>query len=143
LRGMSWVLYYNKDIFDTMGVEYPEDDMTWSEIIALARDLTQEREGVQYRGLDIGGEGWPLEQWSLRHTDPITDEPIFTQEDGYRIVFEMLEEVFSIPGNYSDSSQMNSFWIPFATERNIAMVASNEDTRGVYNGFDEELEAWD
>lgn len=143
LTGMSWVTYYNKDIFDMMGVEYPRDNMTWTEMLELARELTQERDGIQYRGLDIGGEGWPLEQWSLAYADPETDEPLFTIEDGFRIVFEMLDELFSIPGNYSSTDQMHSFWIPFATERNIAMVASNEDTRGVFNGFEERLDSWD
>src|SRR5699024_3339772 len=46
-------LAYNKDVFDKFGVDYPEDDMTWDDVISLAREVTGEREGVQYRGLDI------------------------------------------------------------------------------------------
>lgn len=144
LTGMGWVTYYNKDIFDMMGVEYPEDDMTWSEILALARDLTQERGGIQYRGLDLGGEVWPLSQWSIGHTDPETDEPLFTKEMGYTKTFEMLEELFSIPGNYSgDPGQLSGFWIPFVSEQNIAMVVSNEDTKGVHWAEDFDDDSWD
>lgn len=36
----SWVLYYNKDLFDAAGVEYPTDDMTWEEFRALAKTMT-------------------------------------------------------------------------------------------------------
>jgi len=39
-RSDIWILYYNKDIFDAAGVEYPSNDMTWDEFDALARQLT-------------------------------------------------------------------------------------------------------
>ncbi|KRG11740.1 hypothetical protein ACA29_15285 [Lederbergia galactosidilytica] len=48
------VMYYNKDIFDMVGEPYPEVGLTWPEAVELARKLTIERDGVQYRGLDIG-----------------------------------------------------------------------------------------
>ncbi len=35
-----YVLYYNKDLFDKAGVEYPGDDMTWAEYEALAEKMT-------------------------------------------------------------------------------------------------------
>ncbi|QQA43388.1 extracellular solute-binding protein [Pelagovum pacificum] len=39
-RSDIWLLYYNKDIFDAAGVEYPTNDMTWAEHDELARELT-------------------------------------------------------------------------------------------------------
>ncbi|MGL5434825.1 MAG: ABC transporter substrate-binding protein [Lachnospiraceae bacterium] len=35
-----YVLYYNKDLFDQAGVEYPGNDMTWDEYEELARKMT-------------------------------------------------------------------------------------------------------
>lgn len=35
-----YVLYYNKDLFDAAGVDYPSDDMTWDEYEELARKMT-------------------------------------------------------------------------------------------------------
>lgn len=35
-----YVLYYNKDIFDAAGVEYPSNDMTWTEWEELCTKLT-------------------------------------------------------------------------------------------------------
>ncbi len=39
-RSDIWILYYNKAIFDAAGVDYPTNDMTWTEFDALARQLT-------------------------------------------------------------------------------------------------------
>lgn len=35
-----YVLYYNKDLFDAAGAEYPGDDMTWDEYEVLAERMT-------------------------------------------------------------------------------------------------------
>ena len=39
-RKAVWVLYYNKDLFDAAGVDYPSDDMTWDEFAEKAKELT-------------------------------------------------------------------------------------------------------
>ena len=39
-RSDFWVLFYNKDLFDAAGVEYPTNDMTWDQYAELAKKLT-------------------------------------------------------------------------------------------------------
>lgn len=39
-RSDIWILYYNKDLFDAAGVDYPTNDMTWEQFDAIARELT-------------------------------------------------------------------------------------------------------
>ena len=39
-RSDFWVVYYNKDLFDAAGVEYPTNDMTLNDYDALARKMT-------------------------------------------------------------------------------------------------------
>lgn len=39
-RSDFWIVYYNKDLFDKAGVEYPGNDMTISQYDALARQMT-------------------------------------------------------------------------------------------------------
>ncbi len=39
-RSDWYVLYYNKDLFDAAGVEYPSNDMTWQEFYDLAAKMT-------------------------------------------------------------------------------------------------------
>jgi multiple sugar transport system substrate-binding protein len=41
----SLVVYYNKDLFDIAGLEYPSDDWTWDDLLATARALTQDVDG--------------------------------------------------------------------------------------------------
>ena len=39
-RSDFWVLYYNKNLFDAAGVDYPTNDMTWEEYAELAKQMT-------------------------------------------------------------------------------------------------------
>lgn len=38
-RSDIWILYYNKDIFDEAGIDYPSNDMTWAEFDEIARQI--------------------------------------------------------------------------------------------------------
>lgn len=49
-RSDFWVLYYNKDIFDKAGVDYPTNDMTFEQYDALARSVTDTTMGSQVYG---------------------------------------------------------------------------------------------
>lgn len=44
-RSTCWALYYNKELFDEMGMEYP-GQMTWEEYLELAQKISAENEGV-------------------------------------------------------------------------------------------------
>lgn len=39
-RSDFWIVYYNKDLFDKAGVEYPTNDMTFDQYDAIARKMT-------------------------------------------------------------------------------------------------------
>ena len=41
----SLVVYYNKDLFDAAGLDYPSDDWTWDEFLATAKALTFDSDG--------------------------------------------------------------------------------------------------
>lgn len=49
-RNDFWVVFYNKDLFDTAGVPYPTNDMTFDEYDALARQMTDTTFGSQIYG---------------------------------------------------------------------------------------------
>ena len=49
-RNDFWVVFYNKDVFDAAGVDYPTNDMTWSQYDALARKLTNTTFGERVYG---------------------------------------------------------------------------------------------
>lgn len=38
-RTNDWLLFYNKDLFDAAGVDYPTNDMTWQEVADIAKQI--------------------------------------------------------------------------------------------------------
>ncbi|BCJ95166.1 sugar ABC transporter substrate-binding protein [Anaerocolumna cellulosilytica] len=49
-RSDFWVLFYNKEIFDAAGVDYPTNDMTFEQYDELARKVTNTTLGAQGYG---------------------------------------------------------------------------------------------
>ena len=45
-RSDFWVLFYNKDLFDAAGAEYPTNDMTWDQYAELAKKLTDKEKDI-------------------------------------------------------------------------------------------------
>lgn len=114
----TFTLFYNKEIFDMFGVPYPTDNMTWDETIELAKKLTGERNGVQYRGLEIGYNNSvssdslaPLKEITSNFVDPETDEVLLTKDPDITRYFELMKKFYSIPGLYErDPEKQASFY---------------------------------
>ncbi len=49
-RNDFWVVFYNKDLFDAKGIEYPTNDMTFEQYDALAREVASADFGSQVYG---------------------------------------------------------------------------------------------
>jgi len=55
--GQTGVIYYNKDLFDEAGLEYPAPDWTWDDMVRMARALTRDFDGdgiIDQYGLQLG-----------------------------------------------------------------------------------------
>lgn len=116
-----YVVMYNKDLFDLFGVDYPSDDLTWEELIDLGRELTQEREGIQYRGLDFREEVM-LSQLSVNATDPETGEVLILQQPEFAEWLGMYKRYFdSLPSNYEGHIFTDERFL----QRTTAMVVTN------------------
>ncbi|GIQ65408.1 hypothetical protein PACILC2_39760 [Paenibacillus cisolokensis] len=90
-------LYYNKEIFDKFGVEYPRDEMTWDEVLDLAKQMTAERDGVKYRGLEFGVDA-PLLQLSVTKTDPESGDVLLTKEPKFTQYMELMKNIMKFRG---------------------------------------------
>ncbi|WP_195572341.1 ABC transporter substrate-binding protein [Paenibacillus sp. 1001270B_150601_E10] len=124
-------LHYNKEIFDLFGVEYPSDDMTWDEAIELAKQLTAERNGIKYRGLELGSYSFPLKQLSVTYTDPDTGEVQLTKKAEFVQYMELMKKLYSIPGMYDEN--MSGF-----SEKTVAMHIDWHGYLTWFGGNDEE-----
>lgn len=122
-----YALHYNKDIFDMFGVEYPEDGMTWQEVVDLARRVTGERNGVQYYGLMLPAFDVTLSNVSAPLVDPNTDEPLFTEVHYFADLFRLYEEVYINQGVDPATSAITAF----IGDRNLAMLP----TYFLYSGW--------
>lgn len=46
----KYMMFYNKDIFDRFALPHPTSDMSYPELVDLARKLTREEEGIKFLG---------------------------------------------------------------------------------------------
>lgn len=122
----SGSLLYNKDIFDKFGVDYPRDGMTWDEIYTLARTMTREDGGTQYKGLVMSFQHLMyMNQYSAAYVDDDAKKAIMTAE-GFEKAFLNLARFYQIPGNglpgnkYTLASQTNAW----GKDKVAAMYAS-------------------
>jgi multiple sugar transport system substrate-binding protein len=114
-----FAMFYNKDIFDKFGAPYPKDGMTWESAIELARKVTREDGGVQYRGLDPDGIERMGLSLSLESIDGKNDQPT-VNNDQWKRVFELGKQLYSIPGNGLTKAPFDDF----VKDRRLAMLAS-------------------
>lgn len=103
LSGLPWTMhfnatYYNKDIFDRFGVEYPKDGMTWEEAREMAKQLTRFEDSVQYRGLETDSPSHFASIFNQPFID-VENERAAVNNDTWRRVFTFMKSVYEIEGN--------------------------------------------
>lgn len=123
-------LYYNKEIFDLFGVEYPdpEKSMTWDEVFALAKQMTGERNGLNYVGFEFAwgntaaGAQMPLREFAINMTDPETGEFLFDDRPEFKQYFNMMDTFYNIPDIYDPETEGSCL---FCEKRAAMSLASN------------------
>lgn len=91
------VMYYNKDLFDKFGVDYPTDGMTWKEASDLGRQLTRTEDGIMYAGLSTSETHMlQMNQLSIPYVDEETFMPTIGTDPRW---IEWMNEVFIEPAN--------------------------------------------
>jgi multiple sugar transport system substrate-binding protein len=68
------VLYYNKDIFDEVGVSYPTDAWTWDDLLAAAKKLTVVEASGRVARYALGMEGGKYALWVVQNRGGILDD---------------------------------------------------------------------
>ncbi|HJB11851.1 MAG TPA: sugar ABC transporter substrate-binding protein [Candidatus Brachybacterium merdavium] len=81
-RSGAAILYYNRDLFDDKGIEYPTGDWDWETFLAAATELTEGKEQFGFGG----ASWWPLwfsliEQNGGHVVDPDTGLPQINSEE--------------------------------------------------------------
>ncbi len=68
------VLYYNKDIFDEVGIDYPTDDWTWDDLAAAAEVLTVVDDNGRTQRYGLAIEGGKYGRWIVQNGGAILDD---------------------------------------------------------------------
>ena len=68
------VLYYNKDIFDEVGVGYPDETWTWDDLLAAAEQLTVVEDSGRVARYALGMEGGKYQLWVGQNGGSILDD---------------------------------------------------------------------
>src|SRR5690606_12985519 len=90
--------FYNVDLFDRFGVDYPTAGMTWDDFIALGRRMARTVDGVEYLGITaLPGIGDMATQLSLARVDATTMKANITTDEWKRVV-DVIKRVHEIPG---------------------------------------------
>jgi multiple sugar transport system substrate-binding protein len=95
----DFVLFYNKDIFDKFGVDYPKDGMTYDEIYELAKKLTRQEGDNTYKGYQQHpGLYMTYNQLSLPPLS-LTEDKAQLSTDGWKKEVDNLRRFYEIPAN--------------------------------------------
>ncbi|GAA3401805.1 ABC transporter substrate-binding protein [Paenibacillus hodogayensis] len=104
LNAPVFALHYNKTLFDKFGVAYPKDGMTWDDAYEIAKKLTRNEGGIQYRGYS---ERWhqmfmEFNQFSLPYLDAKEDKAA-VNTDQWKTLIEGFVRFYKLPGLSFDS----------------------------------------
>jgi len=115
------ILYYNKDIFDKFGVEYPPDrQLTWDETLEIAAKLTRTDNGTHYIGLSVDNLTGLAKGLGLRYLDRETGNAALDTPDWLR-TFELQKRILDIPGYVTPDGFWNWGRDQFMKDQVIAM----------------------
>ncbi|MEF3313753.1 extracellular solute-binding protein [Paenibacillus sp. GYB004] len=87
----TMALYYNKDLFDKFGVEYPKNGMTWDEVYTLSKRLTRKDGDTQYIGYaPFSTYMFYMNPYSIPVVDGKTEQPTINKDSRWRSFYQKL-----------------------------------------------------
>jgi len=99
----TWVIFYNKTIFDQLGVPYPKA-LTWDEYAALTRKLTT---GEGYKKI-WGGMimPWTLNLGAIQKDEYLTDDDLANTKE----YLQILNSFYNIDKTHPTLSQIETYY---------------------------------
>ncbi|WP_419874716.1 ABC transporter substrate-binding protein [Candidatus Pristimantibacillus sp. PTI5] len=121
------ILYYNKDIFDKFGVEYPPngEQLSLEEVLEIGKKLTQTDDAIRYIGYDTGGPTALMRDLALPILDSETGEPLLTKLPEWKKVFEFQQQSYEVPGYIGPNNEYVYGRDAFIKDKNLALRVAN------------------
>jgi multiple sugar transport system substrate-binding protein len=123
------LMFYNKDIFDKFGISYPQDNMTWDQVMQIAKTMTRIDNGTQYYGIGFAGNKFtPFNaQYGLQFVEQKTGKAGINN-DGWKKVFELAKNFYDA-GAAKSADIISKPQDVFIKNGNLAMWVGNNATR--------------
>lgn len=121
------VLYYNKDIFDKFGVEYPKDGMTWEEMVKLSLRLSRNDGNRQYLGyVHSPSHTIRMNPMSIPNVDVKTGQPTIYKDEHWKTFYETFFKSPTTESGYTNQLTQTGI-VPnnnnaFVKDQNAAMM---------------------
>lgn len=116
----AWFMFYNKDIFDAAGVEYPTDGMTWEEWYDLAARVTSGSGQDKVFGAYV--HTWPI-LWmgqAVQQGATVIDQDLSAFQNAMEFRSRLENDGIAMP--YFDSIASNAHYTSAFFAGNVAMV---------------------
>ena len=94
-KSTCWMLFYNKDLFDAKGLEYPIN-ITWDEYMDLAASLTSEEDGTKMWGTLI--PNWEMNLGAIPQGTYLDSEDLTYTKKYAEILHRLYVDDQSAPG---------------------------------------------
>lgn len=120
---LSYLVYYNKALFDKFGVSYPEDGMTWDEMIDLGNRMTRSEGEQQYYGFGHASASAMIDRnhYSLAVADIKTHKPTINSDERWRTFIQTLFLNAPVMKAFEDLGKVPN-WANFSKDQNLAMI---------------------
>ncbi|MDR1262154.1 MAG: extracellular solute-binding protein [Oscillospiraceae bacterium] len=125
LSGSCWLLFYNKEIFDEKGLEYPIN-ITWDQYRELAKQLTYEEDGKKVWGGVI--PPWTMNLGATSAGEYLNDPAPLVRTEAYA---QLLYDLYTGDKSHISIEEMASgMWDAYAdfAAGNVAMTINGDWT---------------
>lgn len=112
---LSKAIYYNKDLFDKYGIPYPKDQMTWEEVIQLAKRFPSEDgiSGLYMRNFSdfVNDMAW------VSRINPVSEKDLAVtlNTESYRKIFELILDGYQTKAVNLPDIDLFEVYDPFIT----------------------------
>lgn len=122
----TYALFYNKEIFDRFGVDYPRDGMTWDdpELRSMIEKLSRSDGDEQFRGLEFNLGLLGVNPLSLPFVNPDTEKAVVNTNE-WQSFIRTLQTFYNITGNEKPSDTTFDGQKAFIEQKNVAMWVGN------------------
>lgn len=130
----SLILYYNKEIFDKFGEAYPENGMTWTEIIEKSKKLNRVDGEKKIVGLSFIPTHLAMyNQYSIPVLDPDTGKPTINTDPRWKNVYQLFQDATDNQVFQDVLTATGALpYTPVFLDGGIAMLVGNSNISYIY-----------